>query len=92
MIRKITGPDDSTSLEPKLENQSRTFFYFPTSKYCSDLISLCVCDRAFVSPHQAREGVVHAVLQRAPLQDGEEGGMVTTARGHSHQVLHTLPQ
>lgn len=40
--------------------------------------------------YQAGEGVVHAVLQRAPLQDGEEGGVVEAGRRRRDQLLHLL--
>lgn len=40
--------------------------------------------------HQAGEGVVHAVLQGALLQDGEQGGVVEAARRCGDQLLHAL--
>lgn len=40
--------------------------------------------------HQAGEGVVHAVLQRLPLQNGEEASVIQTARRRRHQLLHAL--
>lgn len=56
------------------------------------ILCVCVSECLSVCPHQARKGVVHAVLQRAPLQDGEKGGVVKTAGRDGHQVLDTLPQ
>lgn len=40
--------------------------------------------------HQAGEGVAHAVLQRASLQGGEEGGVVEARRRCRDQLLHPL--
>lgn len=40
--------------------------------------------------YQAGEGVAHAVLQRAALQRGEEGGVVEVARRRRDQLLHPL--
>ena len=40
--------------------------------------------------YQAGEGVVHAVLQSAPLQNGEQGGVVEATRSRGDQLLHPL--
>lgn len=40
--------------------------------------------------YQAGEGVGHAVLQSAALQNGEQGGVVEATRRRRDQLLHPL--
>lgn len=40
--------------------------------------------------YQAGEGVGHAVLQSAALQNGEQGGVVEATRRRGDQLLHPL--